>query len=105
MDCLRQLKATVNFISHEPLLEDLGMLDYTNIDWVIAGGESGNRARKMEKLWVLNIKAQCDTDGVSFFFKQWGTWGEDGVKRSVKANGHLLDGIEYQAYPIPKKKP
>ena len=71
----------------------------------IAGGESGNRARKMEKLWVLNIKAQCDTDGVSFFFKQWGTWGEDGVKRSVKANGHLLDGIEYQAYPIPKKKP
>ena len=80
-------------------------LGYTGIDWVIAGGESGNRARKMEKLWVLNIKAQCDTDGVSFFFKQWGTWGEDGVKRSVKANGHLLDGMEYQAYPIPKKKP
>lgn len=105
MDCLRQLKAPVNFISHEPLLEDLGIPDYTGIDWVIAGGESGNKARKMEKSWVLNIKAQCDASGTAFFFKQWGTWGEDGVKRSVKANGHLLDGAEYQAYPIPKKKP
>lgn len=105
MDYLRQLKAPVNFVSHEPLLEDLGTLDYSGIDWAIVGGESGSRARKMEKAWVLDIKAQCDADGVSFFFKQWGTWGEDGIKRSVKANGHLLDGGEYQAYPIPKKKP
>lgn len=91
--------ATVNFLSCEPLLDDLGELDLRGIDWVIVGGESGPNARPMKKEWVLNIKRQCDEQGVPFFFKQWGTYGEDGVKRSKKANGHLIDGQVYQAMP------
>lgn len=71
----------------------------TKLDWVIVGGESGPNARPMKKEWVLNIKRQCDEQGVQFFFKQWGTYGEDGVKRNKKANGHLIDGKEYQAMP------
>ena len=79
-------------------------VDLSDIDWVIVGGESGNRARKMEKDWILNIKSQCDVStGTAFFFKQWGTWSADGVKRSAKENGCLLDGKEYHAYPTPRK--
>jgi putative ABC transporter subunit len=104
IDYLKKLDAPVRFLSCEPLLEDLGTLAPSGIDWVIVGGESGNRARKVEKDWILNIKSQCDaTPGVAFFFKQWGTWGSDGVKRSAKENGCLLDRKEYHAYPIPRK--
>lgn len=89
----------VKFLSCEPLLSDLGTLDLSGIDWVIVGGESGNQARPMQKEWVLNIKRQCDEQGVPFFFKQWGTYGEDGVKRNAKANGCTIDGQIYQAWP------
>lgn len=85
------------FLSIEPLLEDLGEVDLTGIHWVIVGGESGKNARPMRKEWVLNIKRQCKEQGVPFFFKQWGVHGEDGVKRSKKANGCLIDGVEYKA--------
>lgn len=90
------------FLSCEPLLSDLGEIDLSCIDWVIVGGESGPNARPMKKEWVLNIKRQCEEQGAVFFFKQWGTWGKDGVKRNKKANGCLLDGKEYKQ--IPKKK-
>lgn len=96
---LRKLNSTVNFLSCEPLLEDLGELDLHNIDWVIVGGESGMSARPMKEEWVLNIKAQTDTAKIPFFFKQWGTWGNDGVKRNKKVNGKLLKGNTYQAMP------
>lgn len=96
---LRRLKATVLFLSVEPLLEDLGQIDLNNIDWVIVGGESGNRARPMDKSWVENIKAQCDANDVAFFFKQWGTWGADKIKRNKKENGKELNGKIWQSYP------
>ncbi|NQU52600.1 MAG: phage Gp37/Gp68 family protein [Bacteroidetes bacterium] len=96
---LRTLNATVLFLSVEPLLEDLGRIDLTNIDWVIVGGESGNQARPMDKSWVENIKTQCDNKDVAFFFKQWGTWGADKVKRNKKVNGKELNGKIWQDYP------
>ncbi len=99
IDKLRLLKATVLFLSVEPLLEDLGKIDLTNINWVIVGGESGPQARPMEKSWVENIKAQCDAEDVAFFFKQWGTWGADKVKRNKKDNGKELNGKVWQNFP------
>ncbi len=99
IDYLRPLKATVKFLSCEPLLEDLGELNFDGIDWVIVGGESGGRARPMKEEWVLYIKEQADRHNVPFFFKQWGTWGSDGVKRSKKVNGKLLKGKICQAMP------
>ena len=96
---LRGVAAKVRFLSVEPLLEDLGEFDLSGIDWVIVGGESGHKARPMKMEWVRNVQAQCDTAQVPFFFKQWGVWGEDGVKRSKKANGRLLDGQLYDEYP------
>lgn len=90
---------SVRFLSCEPLISDLGVLNLSNIDWVIVGGESGPKARPMKKEWVLNIKRQCDEQCVPFFFKQWGTYGEDGIKRNKKANGHTIDGQVFQAWP------
>ena len=99
IDVLRNIDATIRFLSLEPLLEDLGQLDLTNIHWAIVGGESGNKARPMKSSWAINIKNQCILQNVAFFFKQWGTWGADNVKRSKKANGRLLEGTEWNEYP------
>jgi len=99
IDQLRKLKATVLFLSIEPLLENLGEINLDKIDWVIVGGESGNRARPMNENWVLNIKKQCEINEVAFFFKQWGTWGVDNIKRTKKENGKILNGKIWQEYP------
>ena len=80
-------------------MEDLGKLDLQGIDWVIVGGESGPKARPMQLEWVTSIKKQTDKQGSAFFFKQWGTWGSDGVKRNKKANGKLINGKIYQSMP------
>lgn len=42
------------------------------IDWVVVGGESGPRARPMHPDWARQLRDQCTTGGVPFFFKQWG---------------------------------
>jgi protein gp37 len=102
-DMLRKISAPIRFLSCEPLIEDLGELDLANIDWVIVGGESGRMARPMKEEWVLSIERQANANGSAFFFKQWGTWGADGVKRSKYANGKLLKGEIRQAMPGPKR--
>lgn len=89
----------VKFLSCEPLLGDLTDIILKNIDWVIVGGESGSQARPMRKEWIQNIQRQCKEQDVPFFFKQWGTWGEDGIKRDKKANGCMIDGVVYQEFP------
>lgn len=104
VDDLRSIAAPVRWLSIEPCLSDLANegMDLTGIDWIIVGGESGQHARPMEESWAMNLKQLADTSGTTFFFKQWGTWGVDGVRRSKKNNGHLLDGVEYHNYPTPR---
>lgn len=100
IDDLRRLDATVKFLSCEPLIEDLGVLNLDGIDWIIVGGESGPFARPMMLEWVVNIKQQVEHQGAAFFFKQWGTWGSDGIKRNKHANGKLLFGEVIQQMPV-----
>lgn len=100
IDYLRDLNSTIKFLSCEPLLEDLAELNLQSIDWVIVGGESGSKARPMKEEWVLSIKEQTDNQGTAFFFKQWGTWGNDGIKRNKKLNGKKLNGKIYQSMPL-----
>ncbi|KAA6341703.1 hypothetical protein EZS27_010492 [termite gut metagenome] len=99
IDFLRTLKAPIRFLSCEPLLEDLGELNLINIDWVIVGGESGTSARPMKKKWVLSIQKQTENQNSAFFFKQWGTWGSDGIKRNKHENGKMINGKIYQTIP------
>jgi protein gp37 len=89
---LRATNAAVRFLSVEPLLEDLGVINLRNVDWVIVGGESGPGARPMKKEWVLRIRDQCRRSDVAFFFKQWG-----GVRKA--AAGRRLDGKTYDELP------
>ncbi|MDR1974699.1 MAG: phage Gp37/Gp68 family protein [Bacteroidales bacterium] len=102
IDVLRKIDAAVRFLSIEPLIGDVGILDLSGIHWVIVGGESGMSARPMNPQWPVNIQKQCEEQNVAFFFKQWGTWGEDGVKRNKKANGSMLLGKKWKEEPILK---
>ena len=89
---LRESEAAVKFLSVEPLLEDLGVINLRGIDWMIVGGESGPGARPMESQWVRSLRDQSQDTGVKFFFKQWG-----GVRKHV--TGRLLDGRTYDEFP------
>lgn len=96
---LRKIPATIRFLSVEPLLEDIGKISLKGIHWVIVGGESGPCARPMKQSWADAVRRQCEVQGSAFFFKQWGGWGADGVKRHKKANGRLLHGRTWDELP------
>lgn len=89
--------AKIHFLSIEPLLGSLGKLDLHDIEWVIAGGESGPNHRECKIEWVREIREECIKQHVPFFFKQWG-----GL--TPKSNGRLLDNREWNEFPNNKLK-
>ncbi len=91
-DYLRRVDAAVRFISAEPLLGPLEGLDLTEIHWLIAGGESGPRHRRMKVEWLQELREQCNAEDVAFFFKQWGG-------RTAKSGGRELDGRTWDEMP------
>jgi protein gp37 len=86
-------QASIKFLSLEPLLGPIPNLILSGINWVIVGGESGPGARPIEENWVLNIRDQCLSSKVPFFFKQWG-----GVRK--KKRGRLLQGQNWNMLPV-----
>ena len=92
IDQLRRTGAAIKFLSLEPLLGPLDDLNLANIDWVIAGGESGPGARPMDENWVRSIRDQCKVSDVAFHFKQWG-----GVNK--KKTGRTLDNRTWDEFP------
>lgn len=89
---LSRIPAKVRFISAEPLIGPLDDLPLQGIHWVIVGGESGPKARPMEKQWVESVFRQCRKQKVAFFFKQWG-----GVQKH--RTGRRLFGRIYDEMP------
>jgi protein gp37 len=94
IDHLRQTGAHIKFLSLEPLLGPVPNLKLEGIDWVIVGGESGPRARAMAPEWVTDIRDQCLTANIPFFFKQWGG-------RNKKKAGRILEGTVWEQMPGP----
>lgn len=92
IELLRHTNASIRFLSVEPLLENLGKLDLSGIDWVIVGGESGSHYRPMAAEWAREIRDQCRALKVPFFFKQWGG-------RAPKQLGRILDDREWNDLP------
>jgi protein gp37 len=92
VDHLRRVPAAVRFLSCEPLLGPLDELDLADVDWVIAGGESGPNYRPMDIRWARGIRDLCVAAGVPFFFKQW-----DG--RTPRSLGRELDGETWDQMP------
>lgn len=95
MQLVNEVKAKRKFLSIEPLLEDLGDVDFTGVDWVIVGGESGKQARPMEADWARRIKRQCEEQGVPYFFKQMGAKSSNGMAKGA----HSLDGEVLYNFP------
>lgn len=90
---LTKTQAAVRFLSIEPILESIGNLELSGIDWVIVGGESGPDSRPIEESWVKEIRDLCVTSSTPFFFKQWG-----GANK--KKAGRLLEGKIWDQYPF-----
>lgn len=74
---LREIPAAVRWISAEPLLGGLPSLSLAGIDWLVAGGESGAKARPSHPDWYRDLRDRCQASGTAFFMKQWGEWGPD----------------------------
>jgi protein gp37 len=94
IDHLRKVRATVRFISFEPLLGSVANADLTDIHWAIVGGESGPRSRPMLEKWVDEIESACRRHGTAFFFKQWG-----GVRKKAMGR-HYRDQL-FDEMPTP----
>ncbi len=121
LDVLRQVDATIRFVSAEPLLSPLA-LDLAGIHWLIGGGESGvhlfkqtTREQRGMALpppqggrgwiprpdridWARGLRDQCVAQGVAFFWKQWGG-------PTSKSAGRELDGRTWDEFPrLPEGK-
>jgi protein gp37 len=70
LELARQFPARYHWASVEPLLEDLGIVDFTGVDLAVVGAESGNGYRPFDEQWARNVKASCDQSGTRFFWKQ-----------------------------------
>jgi protein gp37 len=128
---LLEHEAAVRFVSCEPLLGPVDLRRWLGstesrlgIDWVIAGGESGAKARPMNPGWAFSLRDQCVDADVPFHFKQWGNWRPDYVgspplAKRVQVRGHVgvpvtlvslgkgaagrdLDGTTWDGLPRPR---
>jgi protein gp37 len=93
-DILRQIPATVRFISYEPALGPLDELDLKGIDWVIYGGESGSGFRPADPQWARDMRDKCALEGVTFFHKQ--------ISAFRSGQGEELDGVLHHDFPTPR---
>jgi protein gp37 len=102
---------------HESICDEYGRCGYCDpiegepvedrIDWLIAGGESGHKARPMLPEWVTSLRDQCKTANVPFLFKQWGEWAPvytksgdyNMYKSGKKVNGNQLEGKYHLEFP------
>jgi protein gp37 len=98
---LEKIPALYRGLSCEPLLGEIKIESESlqNIQWLIAGGESGPSARKCRLEWIVSLQEQCLNSKTPFFFKQWGNWGPDSVFRNKKENGNNLQGKKYLELP------
>ena len=125
---LEESPARVRFLSCEPLLGEIKLEDWLSrkvIHWVIAGGESGPKARPSDPSWFYAVRDQCVAHATPFHFKQWGDWApldavEGSLPRSIlndnsystpmgrfgkKASGRLLSGRTWDDFPLSSEKP
>lgn len=109
---LARTPAAVRFVSYEPAVGALtlhGIDGDIRPDWLIAGGESGRKARRPETTWFTDIRDECKDLEVAYFFKQWGSWmphaaesrhNTPTIRRvSKKTTGRMLDGRIHGEFP------
>lgn len=113
---LRNTPAAVRFVSAEPLLGPLPSADFTGIDWLIIGGESGPGARSLEPWWISDLIHQARQAAAAPFVKQLGSvWARDTTiaGKTVAAWGDTKGGnpahwpaqLRVREYPAPQPTP
>lgn len=73
IDFLRQnINAKHYHITFEPLFDDIGELDLTDISWIVIGTETGNRKNKSytKREWLYNIYNQAKEKNIPVFMKE-----------------------------------
>lgn len=89
IDELRRVPASVRGLSVEPLRARIpaGDLDLREIDWLIAGGESGrlDAVHPFDLGWARELREACRRAGVAFFLKQLGR-RPVGERRELRLN-------------------
>jgi protein gp37 len=98
---LVKVKGSVRYLSCEPLLGDI-QIDKKwakKLEWIIVGGESGNKARISDGVWIRGLRDQSNKASIPFHFKQWGEWGDGGVRVGKKKAGRELDGRTWDELP------
>ena len=88
-------------ITAQPLLERVNLEPYLDgVELVVVGGESDRNARTLDYDWVLDLRAQCIRNNVSFEFRQCGThFIKDGRRYTLQTRDLCrqarLAGIHY----------
>jgi protein gp37 len=99
IDWLREQDANMKFVSFEPLVERIGYVDLSGIDWIIVGGESHrdeDERREMKPVWATELHEQAREQDVAFFFKQHsGPYPEDDRLLDVDGSGRR----EFNEFP------
>ena len=93
-------KATIRFISAEPLIGEIdmsGRLD--GVNWIIVGGESGPGFRPMPHEWPRAIRDACRAQGVAFFFKQSAAFVTERGTYLTEEDGSKMEYKEYPTIP------
>ena len=101
-DALREVPATIRFLSLEPLIGPIPNLNIEGLDWAIIGGESGNEARIMEPEWAVDLLNQCRSANVPCFIKQMGTqWAKRQGSKSRKGDdfSEFPEALQVREYP------
>jgi protein gp37 len=89
IDDLVKTPAHIKFLSVEPLIGPVDLTPWLDrVHWVIVGGESGDRFRKMDLNWARSIRDQCKRAGVAFFYKQ-GNGYRPGTSTQLDGIGHV----------------
>lgn len=59
-------------VSFEPMFDNIGEVDFTGIEWIVVGTETGRRKGKSESKqeWVWNLTNQAHSRGIPVFMKE-----------------------------------
>lgn len=112
--------AVVRFVSVEPMLSAVDLAEYLcppwcrqivneehgtgpcpdpcsdKLSWVICGGENGPGSRPMQPAWAIDLRRQCKSAGVPFWFKGVGSWWQ---KNAAWPGSEEATGVAVQELP------